>query len=221
MPYRWSVAIFASLAVLAAQPAAAATKKPVKQSAAKPAPKSAKKPESTPEVAEPKKPGGFMTPKEVVLRSPTPAEAQANAVWSIRAGLNVAALQCQFSAYLQTVNNYNYFLRHHADELSGAQAMMISHFKRYDGARAANSFDQYNTKMYNSYSTLDAQYQFCDAAGRVGREVLALPKGKLGPAALKLYPEMRAALSQLPLAPALGMTTMAPLVLAPIEVPGA
>ena len=214
MQNRWSLAILASLVALAAQPVDAATKKPAKKTAAKPAPK----PVAKPTVVEPKKPGGFMTPKEVVLRLPTPAESQANAVWSIRAGLNVAALQCQFSAYLQTVNNYNYFLKHHADELAGAQAMMVSHFKRYDGAKAANSFDQYNTKMYNSYSTLDAQYQFCDAAGRVGREVLALPKGKLGPAALTLYPEMRAALSQLPLSPALGMTTMAPLMLAPIEI---
>ncbi|MBC7520406.1 MAG: hypothetical protein H7268_04850 [Sandarakinorhabdus sp.] len=215
MQYRWSVALLVSLVVVT-QPAEAATKKPAKKTAVKPAPK----PAPAPIAVEPKKPGGFMTPKEVVLRSPTPAEAQANAVWSIRAGLNVAALQCQFSVYLQTVNNYNYFLKHHADELSDAQAMMISHFRRYDGAKAANSFDQYNTRMYNSYSTLDAQYQFCDAAGHVGREVLALPKGKLGPAALKLYPEMRAALSQLPLSPALGMTTMEPLVLAQIEVSG-
>lgn len=215
MQHRWSIAILASLAVLAAHPGAAAPKKPVKKASAKPAPKAPAKPV----VEEPKKPGGFMTPKEVMLRSPTPVEKQANAVWSIRAGLNVAALQCQFSRYLQTVNNYNKFLKNNAEELSEAQATMVAHFKRFDGAKAANSFDQYNTKMYNSYSTLDAQYQFCDAAGRVGRQVLTAPKGQLGPMALQLYPEMRSALSNLPLSPALGATVMAPLALGPIVVP--
>lgn len=206
MQHRWSVAIIASLTILAAAPVAAAPKKPAKAAAPKPV---AKPP--APAVVEEKRPGGFMVPKEVVLRTPTQAEKTANAIWSVRAGLNVAALQCQFSRYLQTVNNYNAFLKHHADELSAAQATMIGHYKRFDGARANNSFDQYNTRIYNSYSTLDAQYQFCGAAGQVGRQVLAAPKGKLGETALRLYPEMRNSLSQLPLSAALGMTTMPPL----------
>lgn len=208
MQQHWPVAIISGLALVCAAPAVAAAKKktPAKV-AAKPAPKPVEKVAD----AEPKRPGGFMVPKEVALKTPTTAESQANAIWSIRAGLNVAALQCQFSRYLQTVNNYNYFLKNHADELGVAQATMVTHFKRVDGAKAANSFDQYNTKMYNSYSTLDAQYKFCDAAGHVGREVLAVPRGQLGVAALRLYPEMRTALTDLPLAPALGMTRMEPL----------
>ena len=65
---------------------------------------------------------GLMTPKEVKLRPTTPAEAEANAVWSTRAGLNIAALQCQFSPFLAAVRNYNDFLRQHADELDRARA---------------------------------------------------------------------------------------------------
>jgi hypothetical protein len=213
MQHHWPAAnltaIFAGLTVMLAAPADAAPKKKTQT-------KAATKPATKPVAVvpdEPKKPGGFMVPKEVLLKSPTTAEIQANAVWSIRAGLNVAALQCQFSRYLQTVNNYNYFLKNHADELSGAQAIMVAHFKRVDGAKGATGFDQYNTKMYNSYSTLDAQYKFCDASGHVGREVLAVPRGQLGPAALRFYAEMRNSLSDLPLAPALGMTSMEPLVL--------
>lgn len=213
MQHRWPVAIVAGLAVMVTTPGTAAPKKPARKTASRPV----AKPVPPPAVVEAKLPGGFMVPKEVALRTPTPAETAANAVWSLRAGLNVAALQCQFSRYLQTVNNYNGFLKHHADELSAAQAMLLGHFKRVDGARGNNSFDQYNTKIYNSYSTLDAQYQFCDAAGRVGREVLAASKGRLGETALRLYPEMRNALGQLPLSPALGMTVMAPIELPPIE----
>ncbi len=128
----------------------------------------------------------------------TPAEAEANAVWSTRAGLNIAALQCQFSPYLATVRNYNNFLRQHADELDRARATMIAHFKRYDGTQAQNSFDHYTTQTYNSYSTLDAQYSFCEAAGMVGRTALTVRKGELGRRASALRDRMRAALIPVP-----------------------
>ena len=39
---------------------------------------------------------------------------------TLRAGLNVAALQCQFSPFLRTVSNYNSFLAQHSDELADA-----------------------------------------------------------------------------------------------------
>jgi hypothetical protein len=210
---RWAALLCAALAFSATPLIAAAPKKPVKKAA----PKAAAKPVAKPVVEEPKTPGGFMVPKEVMLKSPTPAEQQANAVWSVRAGLNVAALQCQFSKYLRTAQNYNAFFKHHADELNDAQTVLKAHFQRTGGARGATLFDQFNTKLYNSYSTLDAQYQFCDAAGRVGREVLAVPKGGLGKLAVQIYPEMRAALSQQPLSTGLRYTTMEPLALPPIE----
>jgi len=164
--------------------------------------------------------GGFMVPKMVVLRPLNTAETEANAIWNMRAALNVAALQCQFSPFLNTVKNYNAMLKHHSDELAKAQSTMLAHFKRYDGAaRAVNSFDQYTTRTYNSYSTLDAQYAFCEAAGRVGREVLATPRGKMGAEALRRNPEIRAALSEQPLSPALALTAMTPIPVEPIGAP--
>lgn len=136
-----------------------------------------------------------MTPQTIVLRPMTPSETEANAIWSLRAGLNVAALQCQFSAYLATVRTYNDLLKHHSAELAAAQVMMVAHFKRYDKAKALNSFDQYSTKIYNSYSTLDAQYAFCNAASAAGRGTLLLSKGMLGKYALLQTPLLRASLA--------------------------
>lgn len=207
-----------ALVVLAGgQPALAAPKKsPAK--ASRPAAKPATKP-PVPVPVEPPRPMGFMVPKVVVLRTPTAMETEANAVWNVRAALNVAALQCQFSPFLSTVKNYNDLLRHHGEELTRAQATMVAHFRRYDGARAANSFDQYTTRTYNSYSTLDAQYKFCEAAGRVGREALAIPRGKLGAAALRLSGETRSALNEQPLSPALALVPMDLLVIDPITEP--
>ncbi len=165
--------VLATFAIgIAAAPAVAAPAKkppPKSKAVAKPAAKPVAKPAAKPEaLAEPEArvpPGGFMVPKVVALKNPTSAEREANAVWNIRAALNVAALQCQFSPFLRTVKTYNSFLQAHSEELSRAQATMIGHFKRSDGARAQTSFDMYTTRTYNSYSTLDAQYAFCNAAG--------------------------------------------------------
>lgn len=144
-----------------------------------------------------------MIPKAIVLRKPTQAETVAHAVWSIRAGLNVAALQCRYSAWLKPVENYNDMLTNHIAELSEAQMTMQKHFRRIDGARGQTTFDQYNTRNYNSYSTLDAQYNFCDVAGRIGKDVRALPIGELARYAPAAMQDLRAALARVVLAPAL------------------
>nr|WP_295661308.1 hypothetical protein [Polymorphobacter sp.] len=138
---------------------------------------------------------GMMTPNAVRLRATTPAEDQANAVWSVRAALNIAALQCQFSGFLATVRNYNDVLRQHSEELDRARATMVAHFRRYDGAQAQNSFDRYTTQTYNSYSTLDAQYSFCERAAVAGRAALLLRKGELGTRAAELRDDVRAGLT--------------------------
>jgi hypothetical protein len=209
-----SIAALATLCALSGASAAATARKSTKTT--KPA---VTAPVDSPAVATPPSPGGFMVPKAVILRPTTPAEAEANAVWNIRAALNVAALQCQYSPYLATVKTYNAMLKHHSEELSRAQATLVAHFKRYDGAKAINSFDQYTTRTYNSYSTLDAQYSFCEAAGRVGREVLATPRDKLGAEAIRRAPEIREAFAEKPLAPALTVIPMTAIAIGEIASP--
>lgn len=140
-------------------------------------------------------------------------EAAANAIWGTRAALNIAALQCQFSPFLATVRNYNDFLRQHADELDRARTTMVAHFKRYDGTQAQNSFDRYTTQTYNSYSTLDAQYAFCTAAGIAGGVALTVRKGEFAKRASPLRNDLRAAL--IPVSPLslLKIVEIAPLTL--------
>lgn len=177
--------IFNSLAVmLTALPAAAAVTPPPAKPAAAPATS-----------VVPTSRAGPMTPQTIQLRQMTPAETEANAVWSLRSGLNVAALFCFYSPYLATRENYNDLLKHHSAELASAQRTMIAHFTRYDKALARNSFDQYSTKVYNSYSTVDAQYAFCNAASAISRGALLLSKGALGKYAIAQTPVLRASLT--------------------------
>jgi hypothetical protein len=131
----------------------------------------------------------------VVMREMTPAEERAHQAWSLRAALNVAALQCQFSPFLRTVRNYNLMLPHHSAELASALKTMNAHFARLDGAKAARqTFDQYTTRTYNSFSTLEAQLSFCQKASDIGWEALAAKKGSYADLAVARLPEIRNAL---------------------------
>ncbi len=154
---------------------------------------------------------GIMVPKAVVLVRPTPAEASAHAVWTLRAALNVAALQCQYSPFLRTVDNYNQMLKKHGSELTSAQATVMGHFTRTLKRGGAAAFDRYNTRSYNSFSTLDAQYNFCWAAGQAGLAMRVGNVGTMGQIAQAMMPDLRAALGHVPPAAGLNVPPLPPL----------
>ena len=113
------------------------------------------------------------------LPGATSAEIRAHLIWNLRAGLNVAALQCQFSPVLMTVRNYNDVLTHHSAELASAYTTLTAYFRRTGGKTWQNLQDQYTTRTYNGFSTLRAQLGFCETAASIGREVLGRRKGEL------------------------------------------
>lgn len=148
-------------------------------------------------------PSGPIEPTDPLVGIPlpgaTPAEARARLIWNLRSGLNVAALQCQFSPYLRTVDNYNAFLAHHSRELAAAYAAIEGYFRRVHGARnGPRRFDDYSTQTYNNFSTLQAQLGFCQTAARIGRAALASPKGQLFTVAQARMRELRASLVAVP-----------------------
>jgi hypothetical protein len=131
----------------------------------------------------------------VPLPGATPAESRASLIWNLRSGLNVAALQCQFSPYLRTVDNYNAILAHHSRELATAYAALEGYFRRVHGARnGPRRFDDYSTQTYNNFSTLQAQLGFCQTAARIGRDALARPKGQFFTVAQARMRELRGSL---------------------------
>jgi hypothetical protein len=115
----------------------------------------------------------------IALPGATPAEYRAHMLWNLRSGLNVAALQCQFSPYLRTVDNYNAFLAHHSRELGAAYRTLEGYFRRVGGAAGPRRFDDYSTQTYNNFSTFQAQFGFCQTAARIGKEALNQRKGEL------------------------------------------
>lgn len=122
----------------------------------------------------------------------TPAEYRASLLWNLRSGLNVAALQCQFSAFLRAVPNYNALLAHHAAELAAAYTTLNGYFRRVHGpTQGPRRFDDYSTQTYNNFSTLQAQMGFCQTASNILKEALARPKGELNVIARERMRELR------------------------------
>ncbi len=130
------------------------------------------------------------------LPSMSAKEERADKIWLMRAGLNVAALQCQFSPFLQTVPTYNALLRQHSDEMAESFKLMTGYFVKQNGPRVGQrAFDTYATRANQSWSTFDAQLKFCNAAAMAGRRALAVPKGHFGEFAETELENMRLSLT--------------------------
>jgi hypothetical protein len=148
-------------------------------------------------VTEPDFKAGTIDPSDPLVGLPipgaTPAEHRANLLWNMRAGLNVAALQCQFSPYLRAVDNYNGILAHHSEELASAYTTLNAYFKRVQGtpAKGQKAFDDYTTMTYNNFSTLQAQLGFCQTASNIAKEALTRPKGQFHATAQNRMRELR------------------------------
>lgn len=115
------------------------------------------------------------------LPGATAAEVKAGLVWNLRAALNVAALQCQFEPTLLSISNYNAMIAHHDAELDSAQSTLLGYFQRTvgKGKPGQAAADQYGTRIYSGYSTVQAQRGFCQAAGEVGRQAIFAQRGAL------------------------------------------
>ena len=127
----------------------------------------------------------------IAVPGATAAEYRAHLLWNLRAGLNVAALQCQFSPYLRAVDNYNGILAHHSRELASAYSTLERYFGRVHGRSGPRQFDQYSTQTYNNFSTLQAQLGFCQTAARISKEALGRRKGELHLVAAARMRELR------------------------------
>jgi hypothetical protein len=128
----------------------------------------------------------------------TPKETRADKIWYMRAGLNVAALQCQFSPFLATVPNYNALLRQHSDEMADAFKTMTGFFVRTKGKAGQRAFDSYATRANQSWASFDSQVSFCNEAALIGRKALAVPKGKFGEFSEAELANLRAAIDAVP-----------------------
>ncbi|WP_242137565.1 MULTISPECIES: hypothetical protein [unclassified Sphingomonas] len=120
-------------------------------------------------------------PGQLALPDATPAEVRANLVWNLRSALNVAALQCQFEPTLLNVENYNVMINNHKDELKSAFDTLVKYFNRTNkGLKAGQAaLDRFGTRTYSSFTTVGAQYGFCQTASQIATNAAYAPRGEL------------------------------------------
>ncbi|MDB5701809.1 MAG: hypothetical protein JWL66_2008 [Sphingomonadales bacterium] len=123
----------------------------------------------------------------------TPAEESAAIAWQLRSGLNVMALQCQFDKTLLAQDSYNGILVNHREELAKIYATLNGYFVRLGKNKKAaqDLLDRYGTKNYTSFSTVRAQYGFCQAASNIARATLFAPRGSFQTVAVERLRELR------------------------------
>lgn len=87
------------------------------------------------------------------------------AVWHLRAALNVAALNCQGPVWNQIATNYNNFLKNNKLTLTKISRAIDGEYKaRYPGENALRVRDTKLTDLYNYFSLPTVRQQYCDAA---------------------------------------------------------
>ena len=129
----------------------------------------------------------------MALSGATEAEQRAALVWSLRAALNVAALQCQFEPILLTVQNYNSVLTDHSVELKSSYDVLGKYFARNAKTKKAgqDALDKFGTRIYSSFSAVSSQYTFCQTAGDIGADAVFAPRGGFGGVAQRRMRELR------------------------------
>lgn len=129
----------------------------------------------------------------VPLVGGTEAEERAGWAWQMRAGLNVAALQCGFDKTLMSQDVYNGIVRNHSVELSAAYETLRAYFKRTTKTpkAAQQALDQYGTKIYSGMSTVAGQYGFCETSSRIGKAALSANRGSFTLFAIERLRELR------------------------------
>lgn len=130
------------------------------------------------------------------LPGASPAELRAALVWSLRAALNVAALQCKFEPTLLADDNYVAVRKDHDDEFNKAYDTLEKYFlKTAKTKKAAQSdLDRFSTRVYSSFSTVSGQLSFCQTAASIGQEAVYAPRGHLGDVAINRMGELRESL---------------------------
>ena len=129
----------------------------------------------------------------IPLPDATADELRASMVWSLRAALNVSALGCDFEPMLMTIPTYNAVLIDHKAELAKSFATLTKYFARKNKTpkAATSAFDKYQTRIYSGFTTVYAQYNFCQTAAHVGRDAIFTPRGELNTLAANRLRELR------------------------------
>lgn len=137
--------------------------------------------------------------RHVAVSRPVPRQSPANrqvvnepparsseAVWSLRAGLNVAALSCRGQGRQPVAGDYARMLTRHRGLLAAAY--------RQEQGRQGSAFDRQQTRVYNTFANQPSPARFCSAASSAAQRANSLDSVAFASAAPRLLGDLRASL---------------------------
>ncbi len=115
------------------------------------------------------------------------------ALFHLRAGLNVAALACRGMAYEQAlIDNYNALQIQHKAAIAQAERAATAGIAKRTGIAGNAGRDRMGTKLYNYFATPPVQKNFCPVAFRISGEVRTMNSAELTAKAPALLREIEA-----------------------------
>ena len=114
------------------------------------------------------------------------------AMWHVRAALNVAAIGCRGEADAGLVPAYNAMLTSQRGALAADDASVKAEFHARLGTAWQNAHDVYMTQLYNFFAQPAAKAAFCAAADQVAPQAAAVPAGGFEAFAQTALPQLEA-----------------------------
>ena len=110
------------------------------------------------------------------------------AIWHLRAGMNVAALNCGTAGHAAVDSGYNRMLEQHRQMLAAAyDAETLRFGKDRAGVR---EMDRHQTGLYNFFANIRSLTQFCRTAHGLARRINGMPSTELALASRHLLAEL-------------------------------
>lgn len=124
--------------------------------------------------------------------APRQAEApvrvnSSEAVWGLRAGLNVAALSCRGRGRQPVAGDYARMLTRH-------RALLATAYRQEQGRQSASAFDRQQTRIYNTFVNQQSPARFCTAASSAVQRANSLDSVAFASEAPRLFGDLRASL---------------------------
>ncbi len=111
------------------------------------------------------------------------------ALWHVRAGLNVAALSCRGQGRTAVAPAYNRLVTAQRTAFETAQHQEEAVFKS-SGVNWQRTFDQHQTRLYNFFANPKAVPQLCRSAATIAQTFAAMSPGELASNAMRALAEL-------------------------------
>jgi len=125
-----------------------------------------------------------------VRLSPNRNISPAQALWNLRSGYNVAALNCRDPKHAEIVVNYRAFLKAHAKTLKATNAKVDAEFRAKHGSGFVKHREKFMTEVYNHFANPPVQPAFCNAALAMSKDAKLVKSANLSAFATSALPSL-------------------------------